>query len=106
DFQKLGYQGQRVEKTSYIVAPKFQYVFKYEENIEKLVSRATKKEKELIKKGELEVQKNKLVGYISVPVFDVTQTNCPAEDYPKLYPNTPETFALSYTEEELKNFEK
>jgi len=106
DFQKLGYQVQRGEKASYILAPRFQDVFKDEENIEKFVSRATKKEKELIKKGELEVQKNKLVGYISVPVFDVTQTNCPAEDYPKLYPNKPENFDFNYTDEELKDFER
>ena len=106
DFQKLGYQVQKGEKASYILAPRFQDVFKDDENREKFVSRATKKEKELLKKGELQVQKNKLVGYISVPVFDITQTNCPAEDYPKLYPNKPENFDFNYTDKELEGFEK
>ena len=106
DFQKLGYQVQKGEKANYILAPRFQDVFKDEDNIEKFVSKANKKEKQLIQKGELEVKRNKLVGYISVPVFDVTQTNCPAEDYPKLYPNKPENFEFSYTDEELKEFER
>src|SRR5699024_5511333 len=39
NFKKLGNQVQRGEKASYILAPKFQDVFKDEENIEKFFSR-------------------------------------------------------------------
>ena len=45
-----------------------------------------------------------IVGYRRVPVFDITQTNCPAEDYPKLYPNRPENFDFKGTAEDLQAF--
>lgn len=32
--------------------------------------------------------------YVMVPFFDITQTDCPPEGYPKLYPNKPENFTL------------
>src|SRR5699024_1034148 len=39
-----------------------------------------------------------------VPVFDITQTDCPPEDYPVLYPNKPENFNFKGTEKDLKRF--
>jgi len=101
-----GYQIQKGEKAIRILAPRFQDVFKDEDNKEQFVSRATKKQKEKIKNNELKVTKDKLVGYISVPVFDITQTNAPEKDYPKLYPNKPENFKFNGTENEFKHFKK
>jgi len=101
-----GYQVQKGEKAIRILAPRFQDIFKDENNREQFVSRATKKQKEKIKNSELEVTKDKLVGYISVPVFDITQTNAPEEDYPKLYPNKPENFKFNGNENEFKNFKQ
>jgi len=102
--QNNGYQVQKGEKSIRILAPRTQDVFKDENNVQKFVSNANKKEKEQIKSGNINVQKNKIVGYISVPVFDITQTDCPPEDYPKLYPNKPENFNFEGSENQFKNF--
>lgn len=108
-FKEQGYQVQRGEKALRILAPKFQDMFKYEENGQtkrKPIAWATNKEKEQIKKGEYEILKDQLTGYVAVPVFDITQTDCPPEDYPKLYPNKPENFNFKGTDNDLDNFNK
>ncbi|MHA7118631.1 ArdC-like ssDNA-binding domain-containing protein [Aerococcus viridans] len=106
-FKEKGYQVQRGEKAIKILAPKFQDMFRYEEegNIKtKPISQATKKQKQEIKEGKYEVIKGKITNFIAVPVFDITQTDCPPEDYPVLYPNKPENFNFKGTENELKIF--
>jgi len=103
--QDKGYQVQKGEKAIRILAPRFQDVFKDENNEQKFVSRASKAEKIKIKNGEIET-KEKLVGYLSVPVFDITQTNAPEEDYPKLYPNKPENFEFKGSEKDFEIFKK
>lgn len=105
DFQKLGYQVEKGEKAIYIFAPQFQKAFIDENNVKKPVKYAKKTEKQAIKTGQLKISSN-IVGYRRVPVFDITQTNCPAEDYPKLYPNRPENFDFKGTEEDLKAFDQ
>lgn len=57
------------------------------ENGTKVVSLryATKQEKELIKAGKLRVTAKRY--FILGTVFDVTQTNLPRDQYPKLFPN-------------------
>lgn len=46
---------------------------------------ATKAEKQAIKQGKLKVNQRTAFKYGNV--FDITQTNVPQEDYPKLFPN-------------------
>ncbi|MFW3505522.1 ArdC-like ssDNA-binding domain-containing protein [Aerococcus viridans] len=106
-FKEKGYQVQRGEKAIKILAPKFQDFFRYEEEGKirmKPVSQATKEQKQQIKEGKLKVVKDSLTNFIAVPVFDITQTDCPPEDYPLLYPNKPENFNFKGTENELKRF--
>lgn len=106
-FKEKGYQVQRGEKAIKILAPKFQDMFRYEEEGKiktKPVSQATKKQKQEIKEGKHKVIKGKITNFIAVPVFDITQTDCPPEDYPVLYPNKPENFNFKGTENELKRF--
>lgn len=106
-FKEKGYQVQRGEKAIKILAPKFQDMFRYKEEGQiktKPVSRATKEQKQGIKEGKYEVIKGKITNFIAVPVFDITQTDCPPEDYPVLYPNKPENFNFKGTEKDLKRF--
>lgn len=106
-FKEKGYQVQCGEKAIKILAPKFQDMFRYEEEGKiktKPVSQATKKQKQEIKDGKYKVIKGKITNFIAVPVFDITQTDCPPEDYPVLYPNKPENFNFKGTEDELKRF--
>lgn len=106
-FKEKGYQVQRGEKAIKILAPKFQDMFRYEEEGKiktKPVSQATKEQKQEIKEGKYKVIKGKITNFIAVPVFDITQTDCPPEDYPVLYPNKPENFNFKGTENELKIF--
>lgn len=58
-----------------------EYFYSEKENKYKQVSQATEEEKELIKKGLIEV--NQHTSFIKVPVYDITQTNAQKKDYPK-----------------------
>uniref|UniRef100_UPI00344DED4C DUF6782 family putative metallopeptidase n=1 Tax=Carnobacterium TaxID=2747 RepID=UPI00344DED4C len=100
DFQKLGYQVQKGEKSLSIFAPKIEQLFKDEEDKLRPIKFATKQQKEKIKNGLLKKVEKKN-SYVAVPIFDITQTDCPPEDYPKLYPNKPESFKFKGTEEEF-----
>lgn len=104
-FQEKGYQVQKGEKAIRILAPRFQDVFRDKNNVEKFVTKANTEEKEQIDNGNIKT-KNKLVGYINVSVFDITQTDCPEEDYPKLYPNRPENFKFAGKKGEFKSFNR
>ncbi|MGK9326596.1 ArdC-like ssDNA-binding domain-containing protein [Aerococcus urinaeequi] len=106
-FKEKGYQVQRGEKAIKILAPKFQDFFRYEEEGKirmEPVSQATKEQKQQIKEGKLKVIKDRLTNFVAVSVFDITQTDCPTEDYPVLYPNKPENFNFKGTEKDLKRF--
>lgn len=105
DFQKLGYQVQKGEKSLSIFAPKIEHLFKDEEDKLKPMKFATKQQKEKLKTGLLK-KVEKRNSYVTVPVFDITQTDCPPDDYPKLYPNKPENFKFKGTEEDFDNFNK
>lgn len=58
-----------------------EYFYSEKENKYKQVSQATEEEKELIKKGLIEV--NQHLSFVKVPVYDITQTNAQKTDYPK-----------------------
>lgn len=102
--QKNGYQVQKEQKSIRILAPKLEDVFIDESNAKRPIKYATKEQKKQIKNKQLKVIRNDLRGYIPVPVFDITQTDCPVEDYPKLYPNRPENFEFNGTDKEFSNF--
>lgn len=58
-----------------------EYFYSEKENKYKQVSQATEEEKELIKKGLIEV--NQHLSFVKVPVYDITQTHAQKTDYPK-----------------------
>lgn len=100
-----GHQVQKGEKAIRILAPRIQDVYYNEKGDMKFMSQTTKKEKKQIHNGELKTEKDKLVGYLSVPVFDLTQTDCPVEEYPNLYPNRPESYSFNGEQEDLERLE-
>lgn len=104
EHQKNGYQVQKGQKAIRIMAPVIKDRFINEQGKIKDLRYATKREKELIKKGKLEVIRNDVVSFRAVPVFDITQTDCPVEDYPKLYPNRPQNFEFKGSLEQFNNF--
>jgi len=104
--QENGHQVQKGEKAIRILAPRFQDVFRDENNVQQFVSKANKEQKEKIQNNELKVTNDKLVGYISVPVFDITQTDAPENDYPQLYPNKPINYEFEGTEKQFQHFKQ
>lgn len=103
--QKDGYQVQKGEKAIRILAPKMAKKFQDEQGKWKFMNQATKEEKQKISNGTIKT-KQKLSGYISVPVFDITQTDCPEEDYPEMYPNKPENYDFQGTEKDFEDLNK
>ncbi|MGE7365451.1 ArdC-like ssDNA-binding domain-containing protein [Desemzia incerta] len=102
EFQKMGYQVQKGEKSLYLLAPRIEKTFQNGKGNKQLVKYANAEQQAKIRTGQLKTKKE-IIGYLNVPVFDVTQTNCPAEDYPKLYPNRPENFDFNNTKMAFKN---
>lgn len=58
-----------------------EYFYSEKENKYKQVSQAAEEEKELIKKGLIEV--NQHLSFVKVPVYDITQTHAQKTDYPR-----------------------
>ncbi|WP_415308768.1 ImmA/IrrE family metallo-endopeptidase, partial [Clostridium perfringens] len=86
-WKEKGYVVNKGEKGIKILVPtKLGDRFEAEDGTIKLVSKATEREKVLIKEKKLEFIPGKTLfkqGY----VFDVSQTNVPLEEIPKLFPN-------------------
>ncbi|WP_242861975.1 pentapeptide repeat-containing protein [Clostridium perfringens] len=84
------------EKEKILVPTKIGDRFIAEDGTMKLISKANEKEKKLIKSGELETLEGAIKfkqGY----VFDVSQTNIPASELPKIFPN-------KWLEGDVKNY--
>ncbi len=81
-FQKLGYRVKKGEKSIKILAPYEIKFVKLEDNSLKPLSSFTKEEqKEYLKSPDMIIKKK---GFKYVSVFDISQTDCPKEDYPKI----------------------
>lgn len=104
-FKKWKEQGYHIRKGEHaikIFAPNLlSYVYDKDKNIVCLLKAATPEIKKLIKSGEYSVQKHQS-GYSLVSVFDISQTDCPIEDYPQVFR---EMFVMGDTEhsEELQS---
>lgn len=92
-----GYKINKGEKGIKILTPVETTYFEDSKGNKKQLKYATKQEKEDIKNKKIETYKKKYfkVGY----VFDVSQTNAPLEDLPKLFPNR-------WIEDEVKDYDK
>ncbi|WP_283700863.1 pentapeptide repeat-containing protein [Clostridium perfringens] len=86
-WKEKGYSVNKGEKGIKILVPtKLGDRFIAEDGTIKLISKASEKEKQLIKSGDLETLEGAIKfkqGY----VFDVSQTNIPASELPKIFPN-------------------
>lgn len=83
-FKDMGYSVKKGERGIKILVP---YISKYFYNADteewKKVSEATPEQKQKIKNGEIEIKQYTSFGVGTV--FDISQTNCPVEDYPKFF---------------------
>lgn len=83
-FKEMGYSVKKGEHGMKILVPYITKLFYDSQSEEwKKVSQATKEEKEKIKNGELRVKEH--VSFGVGTVFDIAQTDCPVEDYPKYF---------------------
>ncbi|MDU2657287.1 MAG: LPD25 domain-containing protein [Clostridium perfringens] len=96
-WKEKGYSVNKGEKGIKILVPtKLGDRFIAEDGTIKLISKASEKEKQLIKSGDLEIFEGAIKfkqGY----VFDVSQTNIPASELPKIFPN-------KWLEGDVKNY--
>ncbi|WP_415331610.1 ImmA/IrrE family metallo-endopeptidase [Clostridium perfringens] len=96
-WKEKGYSVNKGEKGIKILIPtKLGDRFIAEDGTIKLISKASEKEKQLIKSGDLEILEGAIKfkqGY----VFDVSQTNIPVSELPKVFPN-------KWLEGDVKNY--
>ncbi|MDM0633359.1 pentapeptide repeat-containing protein [Clostridium perfringens] len=96
-WKEKGYSVNKGEKGIKILVPtKIGDRFIAEDGTMKLISKASEKEKQLIKSGDLETLEGAIKfkqGY----VFDVSQTNMPSNELPKIFPN-------KWLEGDVKNY--
>lgn len=92
DWKDKGYNVNKGEKGIKILSYTPVTYFKDSKNETKQISEATAEEKNKIKLGKLDSWKVNAfkIGH----VFDVTQTNCPIEDLPKVFPNRQFNFEI------------
>lgn len=82
-FQDMGYQVQKGQTGMKIFVPYITTVFHDTESDQWIkLSEGTKEQKELVKSGQLESKQFTSFGIGTV--FDIGQTDCPPEEYPKL----------------------
>ncbi|MEF9991282.1 MAG: LPD25 domain-containing protein [Peptostreptococcaceae bacterium] len=81
-----GFSVNKGEKGIQILVPTPLKKFIDKKGQERFLFTASKEEKEMVKKGELEKAPNS-ISYKKGYVFDISQTNATADDLPKLFPN-------------------
>lgn len=104
EHKEKGYHVQKGQTAIRVLAPKLQDMFIDEKKVKKPLKYATQVQKQKIQAKQLTVIKKDLRGYVPVPVFDITQTDCPEQDYPNLYPNRPQNFTFEGTDQEFSHF--
>lgn len=101
-WQKLGYPVKRGQHGIKILVPYEVLYFKKEDGSWENVRNATRDELTKIYKNEVETQKKT---YFTVGhVFDISQTSCPPEDYPRLYDMGYQSVDHAVLYESLKKF--
>lgn len=85
NWQEKGYHVQKGEKAIYILAPNSRKIITDLDGKNLgFLNNASKEYQRKIKQGKLKV-KDKIIGYRPVPVFDIRQTDCPIEEYPRYF---------------------
>ncbi|KIO66594.1 hypothetical protein B4065_2281 [Caldibacillus thermoamylovorans] len=92
DWKQKGYSVNKGEKGIKIFSFTPVTLFKDKDGIEKPIKYATKEEKQLIKDNKIPTKKMRhfSIGH----VFDISQTNAPIEDLPKIFPNRQYNFTV------------
>ena len=93
-FMKQCYPVRHHEHGIKILAPNIVKTFFNAKGEEKLFKDATPNEKKQIKAGQLKTSQH-VSGFRNITVFDVTQTDLPKEDYPKIFPNAHHDYHVS-----------
>lgn len=84
-WKEQGYNVRKGEHALKIFAPCLtSFVYDKDKNVICRLKDATPEQKKLITSGEYTVERKK-TGYTLVPVFDISQTDCPIEKYPKAF---------------------
>lgn len=84
-WKEQGYNVRKGEHALKIFAPCLtSFVYDKDKNVICLLKHATPEEKKLITSGEYTVERKK-TGYTLASVFDISQTDCPIEKYPKAF---------------------
>lgn len=92
DWKDHGYSVNKGEKGIEILSYTPITLFKDSQGETKQLSAATKTEKESIKRGEIPTRR--IPAFKKGHVFDVSQTNAPIEDLPKIFPNRQYNFQV------------
>lgn len=93
-FKELGYSVNRGESSIQILRPNiYEYFLEPETKKFKPVNKANEVEKQLI--ANKQIQTISKTTFSQMNVFDVTQTNMPKEEYPKIYPNAHVDFVFN-----------
>lgn len=105
DFHAMGYYVQKGQEAITITLPHREGIFRDAAGTKKLVQHANQQEKQAIIDDRIQTH---LVTthFQSIPVYDITQTNCPPEIFWKLYPEVRANFSFDQTEENYEWFEK
>lgn len=106
EHQKNGYHVQKGQKAIRILAPNRQDMFIDEKNVKRPLKYATKIQKQKIKDQKLKVIKSDLRGYVPVPVFDITQTDCPLQTIRNSTQTAPKILNLTERSKLLQPFIK
>ncbi|MDM5335770.1 ArdC-like ssDNA-binding domain-containing protein [Fictibacillus enclensis] len=93
DWKDKGYSVNKGEKGIQILSYAPITLFKDAEGNTKQISEATKEEKRLIKEGKIPTRK--VNNFKKGHVFDISQTNAPIEDLPKIFPNRQYNFSIA-----------
>lgn len=104
EHKEKGYHVQKGQTAIRVLAPQLQDMFIDENKVKKPLKYATQAQKQKIQANQLKMIKGDLRGYVPVPVFDITQTDCPEKDYPNLYPNRPQNFTFQGTDRDFNHF--
>ncbi|MFI8496622.1 ArdC-like ssDNA-binding domain-containing protein [Peribacillus butanolivorans] len=92
DWKDKGYSVNKGEKGIEILSYAPVTLFKDSDGNRKQIKFATKEEKQLIKEGKISTKKVR--NYNKGHVFDISQTNAPIEDLPKIFPNRQYNFTI------------
>lgn len=105
EFQAMGYSVEESQRAIVITLSNWEKIFKDKAGRYKLVQHANQQEKQAITEESIRSQLV-ITHYKSVPVYDISQTDCPPELFCTLYPEIPVNYAFNRSSEDYECLEK